>query len=146
MDLTLRKTLPHEANEVWEILQQAIRRRKEDGSTQWQGGYPNLQTVINDIEKGIAYSLCLNDKIIATAAIAFNDEPTYEKIDGKWLSDGDFMVIHRVAVSDKVLGKGIATHFFLLMRSEERRVGKEYRDRGSAVAEERRGGKEGEQR
>lgn len=115
MDLTLRKTLPHEANEVWEILQQAIRRRKEDGSTQWQGGYPNLQTVINDIEKGIAYSLCLNDKIIATAAIAFNDEPTYEKIDGEWLSDGDFMVIHRVAVSDKVLGKGIATHFFLLM-------------------------------
>lgn len=117
MDLILRKTLTKEANEVWRILQQAILRRKDDGSNQWQSGYPNLETVKSDIEKGNSYSLCLNDQIIAIAAIIFNYEPTYESIDGKWLSDGDFMVIHRVAVTDEVAGKGIATKFFQMMEN-----------------------------
>lgn len=36
---------------IWEILQQAIERRRNDGSNQWQDGYPNLQTVENDIKK-----------------------------------------------------------------------------------------------
>ncbi|MCW0493328.1 GNAT family N-acetyltransferase, partial [Riemerella anatipestifer] len=30
---------------IWEMLQQGIRRRKEDGSNQWQDGYPNRRVV-----------------------------------------------------------------------------------------------------
>lgn len=115
MNLIFRNALPEEAEAIWEILQQAIRRRKEDGSTQWQGGYPNLDTVKNDIAKRNSYVLSLDGKIIATAAIVLNDEPTYEEIDGQWLSDEDFIVVHRVAVSDEVVGKGIATKFFQII-------------------------------
>lgn len=109
------KASEKDANRVWEMLQQAIRRRKEDGSTQWQGGYPNLNTVRKDISCGNCYVLKSNNQIIASAALIFNEEPTYEKIDGEWLTDGEFMVIHRVTVADEIAGKGIATQFFRLM-------------------------------
>ncbi len=91
---------------IWEILQQAIERRRNDGSNQWQDGYPNLQTVENDIKKGQGYVLILNDEVITYAALIFNDEPAYEAIQGKWLTNGDFMVVHRVAVSEKSSRKG----------------------------------------
>lgn len=112
MQIRFRKALSDEALLVWEIIQQAIRRRKEDGSTQWQSGYPNLKTVENDIEKGYCYLLTSDEKIIASAALIFNDEPSYNVIDGDWLSNGDFLVVHRIAVSDEVLGKGVAVRFF----------------------------------
>lgn len=115
MNFNFRKAKPEDAAAVWEILQQAIRRRKEDGSTQWQGGYPNADTVKNDIEKGYCHVLCHGNEIIASAALIFNDEPTYAEIDGAWLTHGDFLVVHRVAVSDQVAGKGIATKFFRRM-------------------------------
>lgn len=110
--LKFRKADSKDKTDIWEILQQSIERRRADGSTQWQGGYPNPGTVENDIQKGYNYVLTMNDKIIATAALIFNNEPTYDVIDGAWLTHDDFLVVHRVGVSDEVAGKGYATKFF----------------------------------
>src|SRR5690606_27872047 len=74
--------------------------------------YPNLKTVENDVKNEYAYVLTLNDKIIASAALIFNNEPTYDVIDGEWLSLGEFLVVHRIAVSDEVAGKGFIKKFF----------------------------------
>ena len=94
-------------------MQQAILRRKNDGSSQWQDGYPNSDTVRTDIENEFGYLLEIDGEIAAYSALIFNNEPAYENIEGKWLSDDDFFVVHRVAVSDQFLGKGIATKLFL---------------------------------
>lgn len=110
--IEFRQAQPQDASAIWEILQQAIRRRKEDGSTQWQNGYPNEQTVESDIQREIAHVATLNGKVVASAALVFNDEPTYDVIDGAWLTQGDFLVVHRIAVSDEVAGKGVAKKFF----------------------------------
>ncbi|MCH5715626.1 GNAT family N-acetyltransferase [Niabella hibiscisoli] len=101
-----------DADSIWEILQQAIERRRRDGSKQWQDGYPNPDTAQEDIEKGWGFVLTEEGAIIAFCALIVNDEPAYDNIDGAWLTNGDFLVVHRVAVSDKVAGKGIATHLF----------------------------------
>lgn len=97
---------------VWKILQQAILRRKNDGSRQWQDGYPNFETINSDIEKGNGYVLIYDEKVIGYSAVIFNDEPAYETIEGKWLSDGDFVVVHRVAVSDDYVGKKLSKTIF----------------------------------
>lgn len=109
----LRKAEPNDQETIWEILQQAILRRKNDGSSQWQDGYPNSDTVSTDIENEFGYLLEIDGEIAAYSALIFNNEPAYENIEGKWLSDDDFFVVHRVAVSDQFLGKGIATKLFL---------------------------------
>lgn len=113
--MNLRKATPSDIPTIWEILQQAIARRKADGSEQWQDGYPNEQSIRNDLANGSAYVLVENDQIIAYAAIIFGVEPAYNDIQGNWLTDGEYVVVHRVATSDNAIGKGAATHLFKLI-------------------------------
>ena len=108
MNYHFRKAELSDASRIWTILQQAILRRKEDGSSQWQDGYPNPEVVQKDIEKGEGYVLAEGKTIIGYCAVLVNDEPEYEKIEGKWLSNDDFVVFHRVAISEKYLGKGLS--------------------------------------
>lgn len=97
-----------EIPQIWEILQQAIQKRKQEGSNQWQDGYPNPEVIQKDIEKGVGFILTDNEIIVGYTAILLNDEPEYEKIIGKWLTNTDFIVFHRVAISKNHLGKGLA--------------------------------------
>ena len=97
---------------IWDILQQAIKRRKEEGSNQWQDGYPNIDSIKNDIENDYGYVLESENQILGYAAVIFEIEPAYEIIEGKWLSNQEYVVIHRVAVSEVYVGLGIATIIF----------------------------------
>ncbi len=108
MHYNFRKATAIDIPQVWVIIQQAILRRKNDGSKQWQDGYPNKDVIQQDIEKGAGYVLTDDDSIISYAAIIFNDEPAYEHLKGQWLTNKEFVVIHRLAVSDEYLGKGFA--------------------------------------
>jgi GNAT superfamily N-acetyltransferase len=97
---------------IWDILQHAIQRRKEDGSNQWQDGYPNLEVIQQDIEKGEGFVLTEEETIIGYSAILVNDEPEYANIEGEWLTNDDFVVFHRVAISEEYLGRGFAQKIF----------------------------------
>ena len=108
MNYNFRKATLSEINPIWDILQQAIIRRKIDGSNQWQDGYPNLEVVKKDIEKESGYVLTEGEKIIGYIAVLINDEPAYEKIEGEWLTNDDFVLFHRVAIAENYLGKGLA--------------------------------------
>ena len=102
MEYQFRQAIFSEASQIWQILKDAIKRRKQDGSNQWQDGYPNMEVVKSDIEKKIGFVLTQNDTIIGYSAVIINDEPDYKNIDGKWLSDQDFVVYHRVAISSTI--------------------------------------------
>jgi GNAT superfamily N-acetyltransferase len=108
----LRKAEIDDRDVIWGIIQQSIERRKQDGSTQWQNGYPNLGTVESDIEKGFGYVLTVDGEIAVYAALILNDEPAYSTIEGAWLSDGEFVVVHRVAVDGKFAGQGMVKKLF----------------------------------
>lgn len=113
--MELRKAKPSEEGIIWEILQQAIEQRRLDGSEQWQQGYPNEQTVRDDINEGYAYVLTDDGQVVAYAAIIFGIEPAYNEIEGQWLTNGDYAAIHRVATSNAVKGKGVATRLFQMI-------------------------------
>lgn len=108
MEYTFRLATSADADAIWEILQDAIARRKADGSRQWQDGYPNPDVVKTDIQNNFGYVLTDGESIAGYCALMINNEPAYAEIDGKWLTDADFVVYHRVAISEKHLGKGIA--------------------------------------
>ncbi len=113
--MILRKATTADAPVVWEILQQAIEQRRQDGSEQWQDGYPNEKSIAADIAAGCGYVLEEHSAVLAYAAIISDKEPAYEAINGKWLTDGDYLVVHRVAVSNSSKGKGIATKLFAMI-------------------------------
>ncbi|MDV6168487.1 GNAT family N-acetyltransferase [Flavobacterium sp. DG1-102-2] len=117
MEYRFRKAQKEDAQQIRDILRQAIERRKQDGSRQWQDGYPNLEVVENDIEKEVGHVLTDDEVVIGYSAVLINYEPAYNDIEGKWLTNEDFVVMHRVAVSQNYLGKGLA--IYILRQIEE---------------------------
>jgi GNAT superfamily N-acetyltransferase len=107
-----RRAKISEVSTIWDILQHAILRRKVDGSNQWQDGYPNTNVLQKDIEKEAGFVLTEDETIIGYCAIVINDEPEYERIEGNWLTNNDFVVFHRLAIASSYLGKGCAKIIF----------------------------------
>ena len=105
-----RKAEKQEAERIWDIMQEAIDKRKEEGSNQWQDGYPNLEVVKQDIERGYGY-VSINPSGVLTGylALIFDGEPAYEAIAEQWLTNRPFSVVHRIAVSQEHYVKGQAT-------------------------------------
>lgn len=112
MEYTFRKADSTEIAPIWAILKAAINRRRADGSDQWQDGYPNPDVIRSDIEKGAGFVVLEGTTIAGYCAVMINDEPAYANIEGKWLSENDFVVVHRLAVSAQYLGKGLAKKIF----------------------------------
>ena len=108
MDYHFRKAEVKDSETIWAILQTAIQRRKEDGSNQWQDGYPNPTIIAHDIEHDHGFVLTENGTVIGYCAVLINDEPDYELIEGEWLTNGDFVVFHRMAIAETHGGKGLA--------------------------------------
>ena len=110
--MIFRKAVESDVDQIWEVLQYAIACRKKDGSSQWQDGYPNLESIRNDLKNDWAYVIVDQEGILAYGAVIFDGEPAYEEIVGTWLSTDDFVVLHRIASAKRSKGMGIATHFF----------------------------------
>lgn len=106
----LRQAIQEDINAIWLLFEQGIAKRKQEGSMQWQDGYPNISSIVNDIEKGYGH-VCLDAKgaYIGYVAVIFDIEPAYEELEGQWLTIGKYACIHRLVVSQDRKIKGLGT-------------------------------------
>ncbi|SDE18765.1 GNAT family N-acetyltransferase [Riemerella columbipharyngis] len=112
MEYQFRKAKTDDEAAVWEILKSAIHRRRLDGSSQWQDGYPNMEILKNDIRQEAGWVLVGGEMVCGYVAI-YGEEPAYDDLkQGNWLSNGVFIVIHRLAVSEGLIGRGLAQKIF----------------------------------
>ena len=65
--------------------------------------------MIDYINYGDFYIVKENEEIVGFFAMIFGIDVTYNDIDGKWLNNDDYLVIHRLAVRGDSYQKGIAT-------------------------------------
>ncbi|MGL4410916.1 MAG: GNAT family N-acetyltransferase [Bacteroidales bacterium] len=103
-----RRTTPEDIKAIMVIVRLAQEDFKARGIDQWQNGYPDESVFIDDMESNNSYVFTLDGVIVATAMISFDGEKTYNNIDGKWLSDNAYVVIHRIAVRSDMKGRNIA--------------------------------------
>ena len=76
---------------------------------QWQDGYPTAEIIAGDVARGENYIVEHCGVVAATAVISFAVEPTYAAIAGKeWLNEGEYAVVHRIAVAEEYRRRGIA--------------------------------------
>lgn len=68
----------------------------------WSDTYPDEETLLADIARGELYLACEDDEIYGVFMLSFSGEETYKEIQGAWLNDEPYAVIHRIAS----LGKG----------------------------------------
>ena len=62
-------------------------------------------------ETQAANAAATQGNVVAYGAVVFDGEPAYDAIEGAWLTDGDYVVLHRMAVADGEKGRGVATEF-----------------------------------
>jgi len=103
----IRKTTASDLDEVCLIYADARDFMRESGNPdQWRGSHPRRETIEDDIADGHSY-VCVREGAIA-AVFYFNIEfdPTYGRIDGQWLNDKPYGVVHRIARAGSAAGKG----------------------------------------
>ena len=76
------------------------------GSPQWQNNYPSIEVTQSDIDNKALY--VYEDLEILGVMTVFDYEPTYEFIEGAWISSKPYKVIHRIATRKGHYGKGIS--------------------------------------
>lgn len=127
--MNFRKSTFDDVDRILEIIEKAKIELKKLGLNQWQNGYPNREVIENDVKNRISYVLeeisekddksknQSSKKIIGTIVLSPEKEAPYSKIEGKWITNDDYIAIHRLAVDSEIKNKGIATK--ILEFSEE---------------------------
>ena len=106
--MEFRQAKISDLDQIVEIIELSKKYLKETKVDQWQDGYPAKEDLRRDIENRNSYVLTNKDEIVATTVISLDGESTYNSIfNGKWITNEDYIVMHRVAVHDKYKGKGI---------------------------------------
>ena len=107
--MEVRKSRKEDIPEIQKIIKKAQNYFKSQNIDQWQMGYPNEEVINEDIENQISYVMTKDEEIIATSVITFEKESCYKNIvEGKWITNDDYTVIHRIAIDDKYKGKGLS--------------------------------------
>lgn len=113
----IRKATLNDKLEILKIYEDAKKFIKSYNSPQWQDGYPNENSFLDDIKKNQIYVKETNNKVVAVATF-MDFEPTYIDIDGSWLNDEEYIVIHRIATRVDELGKGHSKAFLDYIHKE----------------------------
>jgi len=111
-EIKFRKAVLSDADRIWQIILEAKAQMKRLGSKQWQDDYPTPEIIRRDIDTGYGYVL-EKENVIAYSALVFDGETVYNNIDGAWLNDNPYVVVHRIAVADEAKHQGVAKRFFL---------------------------------
>lgn len=77
---------------------------------QWGTAYPPEEMIRQDIVTGKCYVNLEEQTIRAVFYFAIEEDPTYGYIEGTWLNDAPYGVIHRIAVGES--GRGAAAECF----------------------------------
>ena len=104
--MQFRKAIASDLPFIWDILKQAISRRKKDGSNQWQDGYPNPSVIEGDIAKGCGYVLLEKKTIVGYGCIFVNQTVRGGKI--AYIED----IICDNSYRKKGIGKSIMKQLF----------------------------------
>ena len=117
--LMIRKTEEKDLAAVMDIIHEGTAYFARNGIPQWQNGYPNEETIREDIRNGHAFVLESDGAVIGTAAVIDARDPDYDYIEnGSWLNEDDYIVIHRIALTPSSKGKGLAEEFLAFAAEE----------------------------
>lgn len=104
--MEIRKAKEEDFSAVCRLLQMGRENIKALGIDQWQNGDPSEMDLKNDIKNGTLYVADDDGKILGMCFIGFY-ESDYDYIYwGNW-QNGDYAVMHRVAVDTNARGKGV---------------------------------------
>jgi len=106
--------------EIYEIARSTM--RASGNLHQWNNGYPSEEVLREDITLGRLYVMEQDGQAEAAFVFFVGVEPTYARIEGAWLTDRPYGVIHRVASSGAIRGVVPTMVAWCRERAEELRI------------------------
>ena len=111
--MNIRKAKISDIQSVEAIYADARVLMREAGNpTQWGAAYPPTEQVMRDISEECLYLAEEGGEILAVFYFREGRDATYDEIDGEWLNDEPYAVIHRIAISKSARGRGVAGECF----------------------------------
>jgi len=117
---TFERAAPADAEAVWALFQEAKRTGRENGTTDWDDGYPTREIVEEDIACGALWALREDGRLIA--AISLIREDFEDDLDVGW-TDAPSCILARLCVDPALQGRGIGADMMLRITREARRQG-----------------------
>ena len=109
----IQKATVADLDVILNIIEEARSIMRENGNTtQWTNGYPSSETIMEDILNNQAFVCITDDEVVGYFCLMLgnNPDPNYNIIEGNWLNNNPYGVIHRLASARTV--KGIAQKAF----------------------------------
>jgi len=105
----IRKAEREDLGVIMGLVDEARMIMRASGNySQWTSGYPGKNVILSDMERDGAYVICRGEEnaVVGYFAMFPSPDPTYDYIEGAWMDDEPYLVIHR-------LSSGPSTHGIL---------------------------------
>ena len=116
--MTIRLATLTDIPAIMQLIAEVVPAMNALGNFQWDSTYPNVKVFENDIALNQLWVAEVDGAIVGIAAITTDQEPEYANVG--WDINETAIVTHRLAVSEKHRGRGIAAA--LLMQAEQEAV------------------------
>lgn len=125
MNINLIQAKISDVEIILDIMDMARNYQRSLGFIQWEDDYPNRAIIEQDITMGDAYVFIEEDQIIGYCVLPIGDS-AYDELNNTWHNKGEYGVVHRLAFSDKIRGKGYSTFAFDLIETNFKSRGISY--------------------
>jgi N-acetylglutamate synthase-like GNAT family acetyltransferase len=119
--MRIRTATANDIPGIMQLIAEVVPLMNASGNMQWDATYPNTAVFNNDIAKGQLWVAELNGNIAGISAITTDQEPEYEEVG--WDITETAIVTHRLAVSPKYRGEGVAVALMQQAENEALRRG-----------------------
>ena len=121
--MKLKKAAVRNIPRIMELIGQAKEFLRQSGVDQWQNGYPDLACIESDVARGTGLLCEQQGTVVGYFCLDFEGEEAYATLQGEWLSDQPYAVLHRLAIDNSYKGQGLATLAFTLAEERCRAAG-----------------------
>jgi ribosomal protein S18 acetylase RimI-like enzyme len=114
-NMIIRRATLNDISGIMQLIAEVVPVMNAGGNFQWDNSYPNAAVFEKDIESDQLWVADTDGDIAGVSAITTDQEPEYAQVG--WDLDETAIVTHRLAVSTRYRGQGIAAK--LMQQAEE---------------------------
>ena len=119
--MIIRPAILNDIPGIMQLIAEVVPVMNAGGNFQWDNSYPNAEVFEKDIELSQLWVADADGDIAGVSAITTDQEPEYAQVG--WDLDETAIVTHRLAVSTRYRGQGIAAKLMQQAESEAIRRG-----------------------
>ncbi|MDF2433213.1 MAG: hypothetical protein JWP44_2844 [Mucilaginibacter sp.] len=119
--MIIRHAILTDVPQIMTLIAEVVPAMIASGNFQWDNTYPNAGVFENDITLNQLWVAEIDGAIAGVSAITTSQEPEYAQVG--WDINETAIVTHRLAVSEKYRGRGVAAALLIQAEDEAKRRG-----------------------